>query len=80
MAGKRGKSDEFVPTWWDISHLQIARETRQRRVNLSRLPPAEKREAWRRIKSEQPALAALLQSDGVQEMIRMFNAEVWVDE
>ena len=69
-----------MPTWWDISHLQIVRETRQKRVNLSRLPPAKKREAWRKIKEQQPELAALLQSDEVQEMIRVFDAEVWVDE
>ncbi len=57
----------------------LSRQAR-RQVNLSRLPPAEKRAAWERIKKDRPALASLLQSEEVQALIRTFNAEVWVDE
>jgi len=76
--GKKRRPED-IP-YWDISGIAFVHDPGTPRTNLSRLPPAEKRAAWARIKEENPALAELLQSEEVQALIRTFDAEVWVDE
>lgn len=52
----------------------------QRFFCLSRLAPEQAREAWRRIQSEQPALASLLTEPLFQALRETFDAEVLIDE
>lgn len=49
-------------------------------VNLSRLPPDEKRQAWEHIKANRPALAELLQDETVAELKALFGAEIYVEK
>ncbi len=50
------------------------------RVNLSKLPPDEKRRVWEALKQTDPALADLLRSAPLQELIREFDASVILPE
>lgn len=48
-------------------------------VNISRLPPAQKRAAWEAIQRDRPALAELLQEENFQALREAFDADVCVD-
>lgn len=50
------------------------------RVNLSKLPPDQKRRVWEGLKQTDPALADLLRSALLQALIHEFDASVILPE
>lgn len=59
-------------------NIIVSREPMRRRTNLSTLPPAQKQEAWRKLKISRPEVAELLKSESVAAIIKTFNASVLV--
>ena len=79
--GWQEEKDATPPAWpaprpaW----LQIAKAEPVTGLNLSRLPPAEKRAKWDEIRHTQPELAALLKDPTLQALIKTFDAEVLIE-
>ncbi|WP_370601791.1 hypothetical protein [Pseudomonas nitroreducens] len=48
-------------------------------VRLTGLPESRKKEAWKMIIAERPALAELLRSPDLQAMVAFFDAEIFVE-
>lgn len=48
-------------------------------VRLTGLPQDRKQQAWSDLKTNSPALCSLLKEPTLQEVIRMFDAELFVD-
>lgn len=63
-----------LPAW-----VRIERATPVDLVNLSRLGPVEKRTLWREIRTQRPALAALLQDPTLQALRAAFEAELCIE-
>lgn len=58
----------------------MARETRARLVNLSRLPPERKEAAWGWIRQHRPELAEMLAHDeNLKAIVRAFDAEILIE-
>lgn len=73
-----------TPNWPRPCPVAVARYQPRRRLNLSRLTPDEKRGVWERIKTERPALAALLReaqddTTPLHALVTTFNAEIRID-
>lgn len=51
----------------------------KRQVNLSRIRPEHRAEAWRRLQEKHPALADLVQDPFVQAIRAAFNAEIVIE-
>ncbi|HHH9441207.1 TPA: hypothetical protein ACP32N_003144 [Pseudomonas aeruginosa] len=54
-------------------------ESGERFIRLTGLPESRRKEAWKTITRERPALAELLRSPGLQAVVAFFDAEIFVD-
>lgn len=57
----------------------IPMDQKQKRVNLSRLPPARKQAAWAWVQQNRPEQADLIKSAPFQELLTAFNGEVIIE-
>lgn len=65
--------------FWNISGLRVVHARRERLLNLSRLRREDRVMAglvWQCIQRSRPDLADLIQSDAMQEAVRMFDADI----
>lgn len=70
-------SDHDLPRWPTVVVAEKAPV--RTRVNLSRLPATDKRQAWEWIKRDEPDLAAFLKSPATQAIIKTFDGEVFIE-
>jgi hypothetical protein len=63
--------------WEDTVSVKVLDET-HRWARLSGLPAVLKQQAWVDINTNSPALATLLKDPLLQEIVRMFDAEIFV--
>lgn len=68
-------SDEFPGLPLAVSVVEVAGPY----VRLTGMPQSVRREAWRLIRSNNPALAVLLQEELLQDALRLFDADLFVD-
>lgn len=71
-------SNETQGAWWDIDSVPVVPRG-ERFVKLSGLAERHRRDAWAEISSNDPALAALLKEPILKEIMRCFDAELFVD-
>lgn len=63
-----------LPDW-----IKVGRTEPHRLVNLTQLAAAEKQRLWREIRTQRPALAALLQEPNLQALRQAFEADLCID-
>ena len=62
-------------TYYNRAGLRFYKHVPERRVNLRRLSPEQKRRLWAWLQENRPETAEWLQDTNVQEIMRIFDGE-----